>query len=200
MSAQLRLVRPRHKTGQLKYMSRPIAEGSTLKRRLKPIIAQLIKSDRCSAEGLEVRRNAPALTMCRNGAAPSIRFSDLKSQNSHSGALPRLSPKRLLPDALRIRLGLPAGGIYAARGIRPKPGSEIRQPCDPLNQMIRTIRRLRRLITSQSANLKIRNQKGGPSRFQSFNRLKYLSDIDDRSTSLAPKSMGPLLGKGGRTL
>src|SRR5262249_49670248 len=31
----------------------------------KPIIAQLIKSDRCSAEGLEVRANGPALAMCR---------------------------------------------------------------------------------------------------------------------------------------
>src|SRR5262249_22204407 len=41
-------------TGQLKYMSRP-----------KPIIAQLMKSDRCSTEGLEVRANAPALAMCR---------------------------------------------------------------------------------------------------------------------------------------
>jgi len=43
-------------------MSRPVAEGSTPKGRLKPIIAQFIKSDRCSAEGLEV---APALAMCR---------------------------------------------------------------------------------------------------------------------------------------
>jgi len=33
--------------------------------RPKPIIAQFIKSDRCSAEGLEVRANAPALAMCR---------------------------------------------------------------------------------------------------------------------------------------
>src|SRR5215813_13950707 len=46
-------------------MSRPIAEGSTPKRRLRPILAQLIKSDRCSTEGLEVRGNAPALAMCR---------------------------------------------------------------------------------------------------------------------------------------
>ena len=46
-------------------MSRPIAEGSTPKGRLKPILAQFIKSDRCSAEGLEVRANAPALAMCR---------------------------------------------------------------------------------------------------------------------------------------
>src|SRR5262249_34963432 len=33
--------------------------------RPKPILAQFIKSDRCSAEGLEVRANAPALAMCR---------------------------------------------------------------------------------------------------------------------------------------
>ena len=56
---------PVTQTGQLKYMSRPIAEGSTPKGRPKPIIAQFIKSDRCSAEGLEVRANAPALAMCR---------------------------------------------------------------------------------------------------------------------------------------
>jgi len=31
----------------------------------KPILAQFIKSDRCSAEGLEVRANAPALAMWR---------------------------------------------------------------------------------------------------------------------------------------
>ena len=31
---------------------------------------------------------------------------------------------------LRIRLGLPADGIYGGRGIRPRPGSEIRQPGD----------------------------------------------------------------------
>ena len=46
-------------------MSRPIAEGSTPKGRLKPILAQFIKSDRCTAEGLEVRANAPGLGMCR---------------------------------------------------------------------------------------------------------------------------------------
>ena len=33
--------------------------------RPKPIIAQFIKSDRCSAEGLEVRASGPALAMCR---------------------------------------------------------------------------------------------------------------------------------------
>ena len=33
--------------------------------RPKPIIAQFIKSDRCSAERLEGRANAPALAMCR---------------------------------------------------------------------------------------------------------------------------------------
>ena len=32
---------------------------------LKPIIAQFIESDRCSAEGLEVMANAPGLVMCR---------------------------------------------------------------------------------------------------------------------------------------
>ena len=46
-------------------MSRPIAGGSTPKGRLKPIIAQFIESDRCSAEGLEVMANAPGLVMCR---------------------------------------------------------------------------------------------------------------------------------------
>ena len=46
-------------------MSRPIAEGSTPKGRLKRILAQFIKSDRCTAEGLEVRANAPGLAMCR---------------------------------------------------------------------------------------------------------------------------------------
>ena len=46
-------------------MSRPIAEGSTPKGRLKRIIAQFIKSDRCTAEGLEVRASAPGLAMCR---------------------------------------------------------------------------------------------------------------------------------------
>src|SRR6516164_1518125 len=46
-------------------MSRPIAGGSTPKGRLKPILAQFIKSDRCSAEGLEVRASAPGLAMCR---------------------------------------------------------------------------------------------------------------------------------------
>jgi hypothetical protein len=40
-------------------------------------------------------------------------------------------------------LGLPAGGIYAARGIGLRPGSEIRQPSYPSIQMMRTIRRLR---------------------------------------------------------
>src|SRR5215831_1288773 len=44
-------------------MSRPIS--STPKGRLKPILAQFIKSDRCSAKGLEVRANAPGLAMCR---------------------------------------------------------------------------------------------------------------------------------------
>src|SRR5215468_5665615 len=48
----------------MKYMSRPIAEGSP-KGRLIPIRAQFIKSDRRSAEGLEVRANAPGLAMCR---------------------------------------------------------------------------------------------------------------------------------------
>src|SRR5262249_51518659 len=33
--------------------------------RPKPILAQFLESDRCSAEGLEVRANAPALAMCR---------------------------------------------------------------------------------------------------------------------------------------
>src|SRR5215471_2572521 len=46
-------------------MSRPILEASTPKGRLKPIIAQYIKSDRCGAEGLEVRANAAGLAMCR---------------------------------------------------------------------------------------------------------------------------------------
>src|SRR5262245_1631756 len=46
-------------------MSRPIAGCSTPKGRLKPILAQFLESDRCSAEGLEVRANAPALAMCR---------------------------------------------------------------------------------------------------------------------------------------
>src|SRR6516165_12311066 len=54
-----------------------------------------------------------------------------------------LSKPMLRLRNLRMRLGLPAGGIYAARGIRLRPGSEIRQPSDPSNQMMRTIRRLR---------------------------------------------------------
>src|SRR5215472_12702791 len=33
--------------------------------RPKPIIAQFVESNRCSAEGLEVRANAPGLAMCR---------------------------------------------------------------------------------------------------------------------------------------
>jgi hypothetical protein len=33
--------------------------------RPKPIIAQFMGSDRCTAEGLEVKVNAPGLAMCR---------------------------------------------------------------------------------------------------------------------------------------
>src|SRR6516164_4460450 len=34
--------------------------------RPKPVIAQFIGSDRCAAEGSEVRANAPGLAMCRS--------------------------------------------------------------------------------------------------------------------------------------
>ena len=113
-----------------------------------------------------------------------------------------LSKPMLRLRNLRMRLGLPAGGIYAARGIRLRPGSEIRQPSDPSNQMMRTIRRLRAIdnfATQRSevaatttsvvfaiCELEDQKPKRGPSCFQSFNRLKYLSDIDDRSTSPHP--------------